>query len=252
MTWILFTHELKRLLRQPVTYAVGSLFLALMGLLYFLMLSEYCADNFPQAAAGTFFSVFWIPTLSTIPLLTMRSLAQERLNGTLEMMFVTQAKPIHLILAKFFSLYALYLFFWSLTLSFPYSLSIVLGDVVQQAGLMDATSLMGGYLFIALISSAQIALGIFVSSLTKSQLAAGMLCFCFLFSWIVGCKALLMLPIVVNSPFQGLSQFLQQADVFMHLKDFSHGVIDLKVGLYYLVTTFFFLYASSWRLAAHR
>lgn len=252
MTWILFVHELKRLLRQPATYAVGCLFLSVMALLYFLMLSEYCNESFPYPAAATFSSVFWIPALSVLPLLTMRSIAQERSNKTLEMLFVTQVRSVHIVLAKFFSLYLLYMLFWGLTLLFPYSIFIMLGDIVNQGGLIDLPALTGSYLFIGLMSSAQVAVGIFISSLTQSQLAAGMLSFCAFFTCIIGAKALLLLPIVINSPFSGLSTFLQEADVFTHLKDFSSGIIDLKVVVYYLVTTFFFIYASSWRLSAHR
>lgn len=252
MTWILFVHELKRLLRQPVMYAVGCLFLSVMALLYFLLLSEYCNENFPHPAAATFCSIFWIPSLAVLPLFTMRSIAQERSNGTLEMFFVTQVKPIHLVLAKFFSIYFLYALFWGMTLIFPCSLFFMLGDIVHQGGLMDPTALAGGYLFIGLISGAQVALGIFISSLTKSQLAAGMLSFCSFFVCIIGAKALLLLPIVTNSYFHALPNLLQQADVFAHLKDFSRGIIDLKIVLYYLVTTFFFLYAASWRLSTHR
>jgi ABC-2 type transport system permease protein len=252
MTRILFMHEMRRLGTHPVTYAVGSLFLGLMGLLYFLLISEYCNESYPQPAAHVFFSIFWIPALSTIPLITMRSFAQEKASGALELLFVTQVRPIHAVLAKFLSLYIFYLLLWAATLCFPLALYWQWGDAVFQAGLTDPTSLIGGFSFVALTSASYIALGTFISSLTKSQLAAGMLCFSALFGWVIGVKALLILPAVLNSPWIALPDFLSQIDAFGQLNEFTRGLLDMRVFMGYGLITGFFLYACAWKLGSYR
>jgi ABC-2 type transport system permease protein len=231
--YILFRHELRRLLLSPSIYAVGTLFLVFMGALYFLLLAEFSEMQQDHPAASAFFSIFWLPTLVTIPLLTMRTLAEERRQGTLEALFVTPARPLMVTCAKFLSTYVLYMSLWGLTLTFPFLVSLKYGLIVAQSGIVDTPSLIGGYTFIAVSGFMYIALGIFSSSLTKSQLAAGMLCFAMLFTLVVGGKALVALPLLETLGLGHISHMLSALDPFQHLTDFCRGVIDTRPCILY-------------------
>ena len=231
--FILFRHELRRLLLSPSIYGVGVRFLLFMGALYFLLLAEFAETAGERPAAGAFFSIFWLPTLIIVPLLTMRTLAEERRQGTLEALFVTPASPLIVTCAKFASTYLLYLMLWALTLAFPFLVASKAGTVALQSGILDTPSLIGGYTFIGISGFMYIALGLFSSSLTKSQLAAGMLCFALLFALIIGAKALVALPLLETLGTPGIEGILSALDPFEHLNDFCRGVIDTRPCILY-------------------
>ncbi len=230
---ILLYYELRRLILTPITYVVTALFLGFMAGLYFLLLIEYNEIPHELPAAGAFFSIFWLPALLIIPLLTMHSLSEERKQGSLELLFVTPARPLAVACAKFTSAYGFYLFLWACTLSFPYLCALDHDWAVLQAGLLESASLLGGFLFISVSSFMYIALGILASSLTKSQLAAGMLSFALLFILVVGAKALLSFPLLDSLGLDRLYPLIETIDPFQHLADFCRGVVDTRPMIIY-------------------
>ena len=76
---ILLKHELRMLLISPATYIASFLFLALMGLLYWIILNEMATPALEELPHVEFFKGFWIPTFFVVPLLTMRSIADKAL-----------------------------------------------------------------------------------------------------------------------------------------------------------------------------
>ena len=72
-------HEVFVLLISPATYVAGFLFLLMMWLVYWLILKDLPSEDLP---ASSFFQLFWLPVLFMVPLLTMRTLAEERRMGT--------------------------------------------------------------------------------------------------------------------------------------------------------------------------
>ena len=106
---ILLKHELRMLLISPTTYIAGFLFLALMGLLYWIILNEMSTTALEELPHVEFFKGFWIPTFFVIPLLTMRSIAGERSSGTLDTLLTTPTSRISVVLSKFTGAYLFYL-----------------------------------------------------------------------------------------------------------------------------------------------
>ena len=96
--------------------------------------------------AVTFFRLFWIPVFFMVPLLTMKSLAEERRLGTLETLLTTPVTTTEVVLGKFGAAYVLYLLLWGSTAGFHY----VLHYYARDARLLEAGPLVGGYVFIAL------------------------------------------------------------------------------------------------------
>ncbi|OIO59826.1 MAG: hypothetical protein COZ46_00395 [Verrucomicrobia bacterium CG_4_10_14_3_um_filter_43_23] len=241
----LFFHEIKMLGISVSTYIAGVLFLALMGFLYLMILESYASapqDNFPSTE---FFRIFWLPVFFMVPLLTMKSIADERRTGTLETLKTTPINAWSIVLSKFLAAYFFYMALWAITLSFPIITQLAVPYFKAENRLFDLASLIGGYSFIALSGFLYISLGILASSLTRSQLVAGMLSFSFLFLLMVGGKLFLDLPFLDLSLIPYLPEAVNYLQTFQHLEDFSRGVIDSRPIFFYLVNGLFALGVTS-------
>jgi ABC-2 type transport system permease protein len=241
---ILLWHELRMLLISHSTYIAGVLFLVLLGLIYWVVLKGFTLTPQEETLPSQFYRVFWIPVFFVVPLLTMRSLAEERRAGTLESLLTTRASSVSVVLSKYFAAYLLYLGLWICTLAFPLiALQATSLNVARQI-LLDGASLPGALTFIALSGSLFIAVGIFASSISRSQLVAGMLCFTILFLIVVGSRLLMEIP-PGNSVFQMLTGTIEYLQAFQHFLDFSQGVVDTRPFVYYLSLTVIFLFFAT-------
>ncbi len=233
---LLLAHEVRMLAVSVATYSAAVLFLLVMGLFYFLVLYQYDDVMRNDPPSALYFQIFWIPVVFVVPLLTMKSLAEERRHGTLEAMLTTPASTLEIILAKYFAAYLFYVGLWALTLLYPWIAVIYLKPANPDSPLYDTASLIGGFLFVCISGLLYIALGILASSLTRNTLVAGMLSFSILFILIISGNLLLHVP-WQDTPFlerfQSVVEYLQP---FQHLQDFNRGVIDTRP---------FFLYASN-------
>jgi ABC-2 type transport system permease protein len=167
----------------------------------------------------------------------MRSFAEERRLGTIETMLTAPIQPSQLVMAKFLAAYTFYLLVWGLTIAYPLLTSLVLKQPELNQRLFNFGALTGGYLFIAVSGSLFVSIGIFTSSLTRSQLVAGMLSFSILFMLIVGVAAIHMLQFDSGAGSLIPDTALDYFQVFKHFDDFSRGLIDTRPFVYYLTGT---------------
>lgn len=233
----LLKHELRMLFHSPSTYIAAVLFLFLIGFMFLFIIEGYSEIPQEDLPSTELFRIFWIPVFFVVPLLTMRSLAEERRLGTLETMLTTPVTPLSIVLSKFFGAYIFYMIIWGITISFPLIIEQILPATSISHSLTDKASLIGGYTFIAVSGALYIALGIFSSSLTRSQLISGMMCFTLLFLVLVGGRALMEAPFLESTWIQSLNLPLEYLQTFDHLEDFSRGVIDTRPFFFYLGNT---------------
>lgn len=241
----LLKKELKAQFYSPATYAAGVLFLLLMGVFFVLSLSEASKEALERNPVETFMSLFWIPVWFMIPMLTMRSLAEERRLGTLEVTLTTPSNAFEIVLSKWCAAYILYVLLWMLTLLFPLITAFMEPQIAEQGELLNPATLVGSLLFIAISGLLYVAVGIFSSSLTRSQLIAAMLSFCILLIFTVGAKILVQVPILgghQNASLQSLPDYLR---TFQHLEDFSQGIVDTRPLFLYLSNAFLLLGLTS-------
>lgn len=234
--FILLRHELHIQLIAPATYVATFLFSLLMGFVYWVNLRSFTTTEEFELPSTLFFKSFWLPVFFLVPLLTMRSLAEERRQGTLETLLTTPAGPVAIVFSKFFAAYLFYLLVWALTLVFPFITQSVAPGAALEGRLLEPAPLIGGISFIALSGFLFVAVGIFSSSLMRSQLVAAMLSFTILFIIIVGGFLLLNLPLSEQPMLSWLESPLGYLQTFEHLEDFSRGVIDTRPIFYYLTT----------------
>ncbi|MFW5882840.1 MAG: ABC transporter permease [Verrucomicrobiota bacterium] len=237
----LLKHELRMLLISPATYVAAVVFLLMMAFFYWAVLDEMALEEQTETPAATVFRLFWWPVCFLVPLLTMRSLAEERRQGTLETMLTTPASAMSVVLSKFVAAYLFYILLWGLTAAFPFITLEVSQTPDLAPVLLAATPLIGGLSFVAVSGLLFIAIGIFSSCLTRSQLVAGMLSFTLLF-------LLFLLGWITANPsgfetvwLSWIEEPLGYLHTFAHLDDFVRGVIDTRPFIYYASFTALFL-----------
>lgn len=226
--------EIKSLMYAPSTYLALVLALLMMGFFFFMTLLSVSSEEQDQLPATLYFSLFWVPVLLIVPMLTMRSFAEERRQGTIETLLTTPVRPVHLVAAKFLAAYLFYLSVWAISLLYPIITAWVLDQPETTRLLLDSGSILGGYLFIAASGALFVSIGIFTSSLTRSQLVAGMLSFSALFMMIVGVAAIRLLQFDFGESFLASQTVLSYFQVFDHFEDFSRGMVDTRPFVYYM------------------
>ena len=241
----LFKQELRMLLISPSTYIAAVLFLSLMGFIYWAILRGMV--NTPSETLPTvqFFSVFWIPVLFVVPLLTMRSIAGERSSGTLDTLMTTPTSFVTVILSKFSGAYVFYMLLWVLTLGFPILTQKLYPHAAESGALLEYAPLAGSFLFLATSGVLFISLGIFSSSITRSQVVAGMLSFTTLFVVIIGGQQISNIADTGSGLSSLMLATVNYLQIFAHLDDFSRGIIDTRPFFYYSSTGLLLLGLSS-------
>ena len=221
------------LLVSSSTYIAAVLFLLVMGFIFTSMLDLYSVSAQETTPAVIFFQYFWVPVLFMVPLLTMKSIAEERRLGTLETLLTTPVSTVEVVLGKYFAAYFLYIALWACTGGFFYILYRFAGD----ARFIDLGPLVGGYVFIAVSGLMFVALGIFASALSRNQAVAGILSFAMLFALIIGLNFLPSVELLRSEVMKPVKTAVEYAQVFQHLGDFTHGVVDTRQLLFYLSGT---------------
>ncbi|MBL9216754.1 MAG: ABC transporter permease subunit [Opitutaceae bacterium] len=226
----IFSQEVRALLYSPSTYIASVFFLAVMGFVFASILDEYNRAAQETPPAVVFFQYFWFPVFFMVPLLTMKSFAEERRQGTLETLLTAPVSTAEVVLGKFSAAYLFYLLLWGSTIGFHYILHLYARD----ERLLDSGPLVGGYLFIAVSGLLFVSIGVLSSALTRSQAVAGILCFTLLLGLIGGINYLGDLSALNTGAMQPAKAAVESLSIPRHVEDFTHGVVDTRQVFFYL------------------
>ncbi len=226
-------------------YLLAAFFLGMTGYFFWSGLSYFSLVSFQVATNPAMpvrslnltdgvFSLFManmtVLLLLLIPILTMKSFAEEKKFGTLELLFTYPVSDFEIVLGKFLGLLATTGILILPTLSY-FFLAEVVGAKFELATLLT------GYLGLLLISASFISFGMFMSSLTEHQVISTGICFAvLLFFWIIGWVADWTSP-VIGSVFKEFS-------LVIHYQDMTRGILDTKDIAYFIFFTSFFLFAT--------
>ncbi len=226
-------HEIRMLLVNPSTYIAATAFLAFMGLMFMGVVDRYSATPQETSPAAVFFQLFWFPVFFMVPLLTMKTLAEERRLGTIETLLTTPVTTTEVVLAKYSAAYLLYIALWASTGGFFY----ILNRFASDPRLIDLGPLVGGYAFIAVSGLFFVAIGIFTSSLSRNQPVAGILAVVLLAALILGTNILADAAWLQRDTFQPLRSAIDYMQVWTHYRDFTRGIVDTRHVLFYISGT---------------
>jgi ABC-2 type transport system permease protein len=214
---ILLLKEERALFSSPIAYAVITVFLLIMG--YSFTLTLFMTHQ--PSLVHIFFQMFVLFML-TVPLMTMRLIAEERKLRTLEVLLTSPLSETEIVLAKFAASMSLIVVMLVLSAAYAVVLSL-LGDP-------DQGPIYSGYLGLLLFAAALVSVGLFASSLTSNQVIAAIISLSvFLLLWIIDNFGYLL-----PSPFDAL---VVNLSLSVHFRPFAVGSVYLSdIGFFLSVT----------------
>ena len=111
----LLRRELNAYFASVLGYVVIMFFLVVMGVTFAVVVNYLATGPKQVTAMKIMFSMFWLPSLVVIPMITMRLLAEEKRAGTLEMLMTAPVTDFQVVLAKYLGAVVLYALMWGLT-----------------------------------------------------------------------------------------------------------------------------------------
>lgn len=221
----IFKREMKAYFASPMGYIIMAVMLFLVGLFFTQMfLSDYSNIAYLFASMSTF-------SMFIIPFMTMRLFSEEKRQKSDQLLFTAPIKLWKIVAGKFFAGCFLFLSAFFITLPFQ----IVLATLTTVNWLLYLSCMLG----ILLLGSAVVSIGVFISSLTESQMVSGAL-------GLVVSIVLLMYENFIN--ILGLNWLSQIGSYFSFVtryNSFSRGVIDFSNIIFFLSVTVFFLFLTT-------
>ncbi|MCJ8210320.1 gliding motility-associated ABC transporter substrate-binding protein GldG [Mucilaginibacter sp. RS28] len=221
--------EIVLYLSSMVAYVTISVFLVVLGLFLWVFPDTSILD-YGYATLESLFNTIPYLFMFLIPAITMRSLAEERREGTFELLATRPLTFGQIILGKYFACVLLVLFALLPTVVYYYSVS-VLGN---PQGNIDTGAVIGSYIGLFLLGAAFVAIGLFASAITRNQ--------------IIAFTIAVFLSFFVYSGFDSLSHLLslqdfglEQMGIATHYDSVSRGVLDTRDLFYFIALSAFFI-----------
>ena len=247
-TWTICRKELTSYFASPIAYAVMALYAVVFGLFFYSAVAFFANPQFQAQTMGRPLNIHEMviaPVLMNtsviglffIPMMTMRLFAEEKRSGTIELLATSPVSDLAIIIGKWLSALILYTSVW-LVSSFSVLYLFIWGKPDWKPVLIS-------YLGVLLQGAALLAIGTFLSTMTKNQIIAGVAGFAVsILLWVVNWLGQIDSG-VMGTVFNRLS-------IVTHLEPFSKGVLDTKDVTYFVSLTFLGLFLSARSLESLR
>jgi ABC-2 type transport system permease protein len=222
--WTLTRKELKQYFNSPIAYVIIVVYLAISG--WFFAMNLF-TDG--VVSMRSYMSTLPLILLFFVPAFSMRLIAEERKQGTLELLLTMPISDIEVVIGKFLGAVLFYISMLTITLIYPV--------VLQTLGNLDWGPVVGGYIGILLMGSSVISLGLFASSLSSNQIVAFILSF-------AGGFTLFLIGKVGNMAPAFLVGFISFIGFDSHFNNISKGIIDSRDLIYYFSLIFLMLFLT--------
>lgn len=248
--WVICQKELRSYFVSPIAYILFIIYAAIFGFffwnmvgafIYYSMESQMRGEMFPMNVndqiVRQLFGNINVINLLVIPLMSMRLFAEEKRNGTIELLATSPVRDGEVILGKWLAsviLYAAMLGIASLNFLFLF-----------RYGNPDWKPMAISLLGVLLQAAALLAIGIFISTLTKNQIIAGAITFAV-------CLIVFVLGWVGSYQYSTWAQVMTYISTTTHMESFLKGVIDSKDAVYYVSVIFLGLFLTARSLESLR
>jgi len=235
--------ELRSYFASPIAYVVIGMFVFIFGYFYVAILNYFVQMSMQMGASGMGGPVnvnqqmirlllqnAAVVILFVLPMITMRTYAEEKRSGTIELLLTSPLTDFQIIVGKFVGAITLYAVMLAVTL-------IHIG-ILFAYGNPEWAPIASGYLGLLLLGGCFISVGLLVSSLTRNQIIAGMVTFgLFLVLWVIDWIGNLGGPTV--------GKIVTYLSITGHFDDFAKGVIDTTHVVFYLSFITFGLFLTA-------
>ncbi|NMA37861.1 MAG: ABC transporter permease subunit [Papillibacter sp.] len=151
--------DLQSYFTSPLGYVFMAAYLVIMNAAFYVTTIMTGKNNLVNV-----YSIMMYALMILVPILTMRTFSEDYKQRTDQLLLTSPVKPIGIVLGKFLAAYLVFLF------SLIFTVLQVL--IVSAVGNVNMAVVFGNYIAILSVASVYIAIGVFVSSLTESQLVA--------------------------------------------------------------------------------
>jgi ABC-2 type transport system permease protein len=231
----LYIKEIKSFLSSIIGYIFILIYLIASGLFHWIISMNTNLLQGTEADLIPFFNLSPVIFLILIPAITMRSIAEERRTGTIELLFTRPISDFQILMAKYLA--GVTLLVIALIPTFVYYLSMhYLGNPV---GIIDDGATFTSYVGLILLGSTFVAIGIFSSSITSSQIVAFIIAM--FLSWFFYDGLTLLGSFNLMGKFDYIVQYM---GLSFHYDAIKRGVIDTSDIVYFLSVIAVFMFAA--------
>ena len=240
---VIFKKELKSYFASPIAYLLLAIFAVIFGFFFYSAVRFFILQGMQMQMMGRGMPMdvndYVIRPLLTnasviglflIPMITMRLYAEEKRSGTIELLMTSPVRDLEIVLGKWFAALVLYASILGVS-----GINIA---VLYAFGRPDLKPILVGFLGLLLQGGCLLAIGIFISTLTKNQIIAGGATFAV-------CLMLWVLDWVSAYDQSAWAKVISYLSVVTHFEPFSKGVIDTKDIIFYLSMIFFGLFLTT-------
>lgn len=231
----LYFKEIRSFLSSVIGYIFILIFLITSGLFHWIITQYTNLLEGTEADLIPFFNLAPLIFFILIPAITMRSIAEERRTGTIELLFTRPISDLKILLAKYFAGVTLVIIAILPTLVYYYSVY----HLSLEPEKFDHGATFTSYIGLVLLGATFIAIGIFASSFTSSQIVAFILAMFLCWLFYQGFELL--------GSFNLMGKFdsiLKYCGMSYHYEGIKKGVIDTKNVIYFLSVIVLFIYAA--------
>lgn len=259
-TFAIAKKELRIYFTTVTSYALITAFAILTAYLFLVLLSAYAERsaqimqaqamqyleqmNFNDMVITPLFGNVQIFFLMLLPMVTMRLIAEEKKTKTMQLLMTTPVRPVEIVLGKFIAASVVATLMLAVTMAFPVILEVYSGGD-GSAPSLDWASILTGYIGLFLMGLSFISIGLFVSSVTESQMVAvGISLVLLLLFWMAGWWGIGKEGLVAD-----IATYIS---IPTHLDGFARGVLRVQDVVYYASLIVFGLFMTHRMVEAER
>jgi ABC-2 type transport system permease protein len=239
----LLTKEIRSFLSSLIGYVVISVFLLITGLFMWIFQGDFNILEMGYANIDTLFFISPWVLMFLIPAITMRSFAEEKRAGTIELLFTKPLTDMQIILAKYFAGLLLVIIALLPTLIYYFTVYL-LGSPV---GNIDSGGTWGSYIGLLLLACGYLSIGIFASSITNNQIVSFLIAALLCFFMYTGFQSLASFDLMGS-----LDNFIMKLGIQDHYVSLSRGLIDSRDVVYFIALVSVFLLLTKTVLSSRR
>ncbi|WP_299990584.1 gliding motility-associated ABC transporter permease subunit GldF [uncultured Pontibacter sp.] len=216
--------EFNGFLNTLIAYIVITVFLVAIGMFMWVFPESNVLD-YGFADMQTLFNMAPWLFLFLIPAITMRTFAEEKREGTIELLLTKPISDLQLILGKYFAALLLALFALIPTLIYYYTVY----ELGNPQGNVDSAAVVGSYLGLVFLAGVFAAIGVFASSVSDNQIISFVIAIFLCYIIYAGFELIASIPV-----WGGYGYFISQLGIEYHYTAISKGLIDSRDVLYFL------------------
>ena len=223
----IYKREMLSYFTSPIGYIFMAVFMAMSGIIFsfFTFLNN-------TSSASMYFQILLFVFIIVIPLLTMKLMSEERKLKTEQILLTAPVSISGIILAKFLAAFTMF------------AITFLLSEIIHFAALsrfaenVNYANVIGNVVGILLIGAAFISIGLFISSLTESQIVAAI-------STIAAIIVLICMSFFASYiPNDFLANVVRWFAILSRFSPFTIGIFDLASIAYYISLSVIFIFLS--------